>query len=250
MPRSLSVHFLPALFQPDEVRGGTVVVVDILRASTTISHALANGAHAIVPCGSVDEALQIRTQYPSGMSLLGGERSGVKIDGFDLSNSPDDYGRSIVADKVIGFTTTNGTKALLRSEQADAVMIGAFVNITRVWHRLLADSRPVHIVCAGTDGCITGEDVLFAGALAHRLTDSATAAFAVDDSCQIAIDHWLCHCGTGDSAAVEAALKQSRGGQNLLRLGYDHDITTAAAIDSVAALGILNPERHIMVELA
>ena len=102
MSRQISVHPLPALFEPDDVVGGIAVVVDILRATTTITHALANGAGYIIPCGTVEQALDIRNDLPAGTCLLGGERGGIRIDGFDLSNSPDDYGpNAICAESVV-----------------------------------------------------------------------------------------------------------------------------------------------------
>ena len=132
MPGLISVHPLPSLFEPDDVVGGVAVVVDILRATTTITHALANGADQVIPCGTVEQALEVRSDRPSGTCLLGGERGGLRIDGFDLSNSPDDYGPNAVRGKTIGFTTTNGTRALIRAEKADHVLIGAFVNLSAV----------------------------------------------------------------------------------------------------------------------
>lgn len=235
--RSLRVHLLPKLFEPAEIAGGVAVIVDVLRASTTISFALANGAAAVVPCETVETAQQVRASAEQGHCLLGGERGGLKIEGFDLSNSPDDYVRSIVEGRLIGFTTTNGTMALLRASQADVVMIGAFVNLSAVAERILADSRPIHIVCAGTNGQISGEDVLFAGALAERLTD--TESCSPCDSADIAISHWRQECGDGSRQAIETALRRSQGGRNLIDLKYDKDIATAAMVDELSNVGVL-----------
>ena len=166
MPGFCRVHLLPALFEPADLQGGIAVIVDILRASTTITHALANGAQKVIPCRSIDDAQALRTSPDDGV-LLGGERGGIRIDGFDLSNSPDDYSNAVVAGKTIGFTTTNGTKALLRSEKAQKIIIGSFANFSKVLDRIVDSGKPIHIVCAGTNGAITGEDVLFAGAVVH-----------------------------------------------------------------------------------
>lgn len=118
MPRPLHVHLLPKLFEPEELRGGIAVILDILRASTTIVHALANGARGVMPTDEVDEAFQIRDQLPPGSALLGGEREGVLIPGFDCDNNPFAYPPDVVRGKTIVFTTTNGTRALKRASLA------------------------------------------------------------------------------------------------------------------------------------
>lgn len=238
MSRPLHVYFLPSEFEPEDLRDGTAVIVDILRASTTMTHALANGADCVIPCGSVDDAIGLRDLETGGSYLLGGERGGIKIDGFDLSNSPDDYSQQVVEKRKIGFTTTNGTRALLRSQQATEIIIGAFVNLQTVASHLLKNENAVHIVCAGTDGAITGEDVLFAGALSALLVERKADDFDVTDSARIAMSFWHQKCGsTTGSTEVEQAMRKTQGGRNLIRLGYEKDIATASAIDSVPVLG-------------
>ncbi len=109
--KRLSVAMLPELVDDSLLASSTVVVIDIFRASTTIIHALAHGARAIHPCLSVDDAQRIAVTLPTPQRLLGGERGGVKIAGFDLGNSPFEYTSDVVHGKDIVFTTTNGTKA-------------------------------------------------------------------------------------------------------------------------------------------
>ena len=223
------------------------MVVDILRASTTISVALASGADRVIPCASISDATQLRKTLGADTCLLGGERGGIRIEGFDLSNSPDDYRPDVVGGRTIGFTTTNGTNALLKAKQADSVVIGSFSNLSSVLNRLQNSPAPVHIVCAGTNGAITGEDVLFAGALSTRLLD-ANPGIVVSDSTTLALNHWKSECGTLANDAVEAALRKSQGGRNLIRLGYDSDIATAAAVDTVQSSGTVQPDGAITIE--
>ncbi|MCA9049787.1 MAG: 2-phosphosulfolactate phosphatase [Planctomycetaceae bacterium] len=263
MARPFSVHLLPNLFEPEAVRGGIAVICDILRASTTMTTALANGAEAVIACDSVEQAEDQRRLLTRGNTvpatqsdqrvqsvsderqletrseakpLLGGERGGVKIDGFDLGNSPSDYSRETVAGRTIVFTTTNGTRALLRARAADSVLIGSFVNLSAICRRLQADQRPIYIICAGTNGEVTLEDVLFAGAVAERLRETVSN-LRMSDSAEVARSVWKQHCGiaSGDesSETVEVALRISQGGRNLLRLGYDSDIHLASQLDSV-----------------
>lgn len=236
MTQTLSVYFLPSDFESPQLAGGIAVIVDILRASTTITHGLANGADKIIPCGTVEQAREVKAADVSGNTLLGGERGGVKIDGFDLSNSPADYSTDRVQNKTIGFTTTNGTNALLKAAQAERRVIGAFVNLSAVAELILQCDQPVHIVCAGTNGHVTGEDVLFAGALTDRLLSGRPSIHA-SDAATIAQHYWLRKCADATSESVEAALLTAQGGRNLSQLGFQADIRIAAAIDELAVVG-------------
>ena len=160
--RTLSVHFLPSLTSPEGFTDATVIVIDVLRASTTIIHALAAGAEKVIPCLEVEEAKTVAAKFPRDKVVLGGERAGLKIDGFDFGNSPGDYTQETVGGKTVVFTTTNGTRAMNACQRAKRVLIGGFVNMHAL---LLATSKDanVHLLCAGTNGQITLEDVLCAG---------------------------------------------------------------------------------------
>ena len=152
--------------QREDLRGGIAVVIDLLRATTTIIAGLAGGARSVLPCGDIETAKRVAAGFPVGSVLLGGERGGVRIEGFDLDNSPLAYTAERVGGKIIVFTTTNGTAALLRSQAADRVLVGSLVNRRAVARAIAADDSSVHVVCAGTDGHVTAEDVLAAGAIA------------------------------------------------------------------------------------
>ena len=250
----LNVHFLPALMNTSNLAGGTVVIIDILRASSTIITALSNGAKRVIPCGTPDEARQIREQSHADDVLLGGERGGVLIEGFDCGNSPTEYAPGRVAGKTIAFTTTNGTQALLKSAAAETILIGAFVNRHAVVDQLHTDQRPVHLVCAGTDGQITGEDVLFAGAVVEALqqigaqTQSNAERWVLNDCARIAQGFWRQNVGENLqsdsdgklSAKIESAMRTTRGGRNLCDLGYDDDIRLCSAVDCINRVPVLN----------
>ena len=231
MPSEIHVHLLPDHFVPAAVQGGTVIVVDVLRASTTILAALHNGAVEVRPCLTTDDARRHRSSRSD--VLLGGERGGKKIADFDLGNSPLDYTPDIVGGRSIAFTTTNGTRALLMSRQADNVLIGTFANLSRLTNHLTDDERPLHIVCAGTNGEITGEDVLFAGCLAERLANDHAGDLHLSDAASIAMGYWR---SATSGVGVEHALRQCHGGRNLMELGYDADIAFAATFDSASLI--------------
>src|SRR3989339_400165 len=142
--------------------GATVVVIDVLRASTTIIHALNAGAAEIIPCGEVEQARALAADFPREEVVLGGERGGLPIDGFDLGNSPSEYTPDRVAGRTIVFTTTNGTRAMMRCRKAGRVLIGAFVNASAVAEQLVGCER-ISLLCAGTEGEYSRDDILMAG---------------------------------------------------------------------------------------
>jgi 2-phosphosulfolactate phosphatase len=120
------VHLLPTHPAEGSLAGGVAVVIDVLRATTVIVHALAAGCRAVVPSGEIEEA-RCRAAGITGKVLLAGERRGVPIPGFDLGNSPGEYTAKVCKGATVVLTTTNGTRALLRAAEADRVLVAAFV---------------------------------------------------------------------------------------------------------------------------
>ncbi|HWB12103.1 MAG TPA: 2-phosphosulfolactate phosphatase [Pirellulales bacterium] len=247
--QSLKAHFLPKLTTPEELAGGAVVVIDVLRATTVIAHALAAGARQVIPCLEVDDALQTAARLPKGEAVLGGERGGLKIDGFDLGNSPDEFTPQSVGGKTLVFTTTNGTRAMMACQQARRVVTGAFVNASAVADSL-AGEKNVHLLCAGTRGEVTREDVLCAGLLADRLTPRESSDLEINDQLLIARDLWRAFFADRDSAdatgSLALTLRSTQGGRNLMRLGLEHDIEVAAQMDRFTIVPQLDLERMVI----
>src|SRR5438105_4631211 len=150
--RDVRVHLLPDLVPPGSLPGGVAVVVDVLRATTTMIYALAAGCVCVRPCAEVEEARGLADQMRAGRVLLGGERGGVPLPGFDLGNSPREFKPKLCRGSTLVLTTTNGTRALLKAAEADRVLVAGFVNYSAVCEQVRQDSRPIHIVCAGTEG--------------------------------------------------------------------------------------------------
>ncbi len=232
---NLTVHLLPSLMSSPVPAGHVAVLVDILRASTTITHAFAHGVKEVLPCQTVEAALARAASLPE-RPLLGGERNAVLIPGFDLDNSPFSYTRERVAGKSVVFTTTNGTRVLDQCQIVAEVLVGAFVNRAAVAARLRIETRPVHIICAGTDGCLTAEDILFAGALA---TDLSAAPEAGDVQTQLALDFWQRH--KQSEPDFRSTMMQSRGGQNLCALGKEQDVEYAMTQNQFDLVPIWTP---------
>lgn len=161
---TIDVCLSPLLMPLYEVRDRTVVVVDILRATSCMVTAFAHGAKSITPYSDVQDC---RAAQSRGF-ITSGERDGLKIEGFDKGNSPFEYMGAEIRDRNIAFTTTNGTDAINRASAAKRVVVGAFLNLSAVVQQLIADQRSVLIVCAGWKGRVNLEDTLFAGAIVEH----------------------------------------------------------------------------------
>ena len=230
MPGPASVHLLPSLIPPGALAGGVAIVVDVLRATTAMAHALASGIEAILPCVEVDEARRAAAGLPSGTALLGGERQGLPIEGFDLGNSPGSYTPEVCRGKTLVMTTTNGTRAIQASLEADRVLIAAFVNLRATVAALSAESRPIHVVCAGTDGLISLEDSLLAGALLEGILAGGAPA---NDAGLLALAAWRHGAGrmAAESLSLSQILSEGRGGRRVREIGLAPDLEDASRTD-------------------
>ena len=231
----LSVHNLPADIDPKDLAGSTVIVIDVLRATTTICQALSAGASDVVPLVDADEARAAAAAADAAV-VLGGERAGGRISGFDLGNSPAEYTLETVRGRRVIITTTNGTRALHHARFARRVLVGAFVNLSAVIDAVEHDSR-VDILCAGTDGGATFEDLLAAGAVVDHLRQRADAEWSLNEIAQAAQDEWQIlefvaeRLGRSLKEQLALELRDTPGGVNLLGIGLDQDLVDCAQID-------------------
>jgi 2-phosphosulfolactate phosphatase len=226
MPK-LAVYLTPALVDPADLADRLVIVVDVLRATTTMLYALHAGASVIIPVAEVDEASDIAGKLPQSSHLLAGERKGSPIAGFDLGNSPKEFLPRVVGDKAIVFTTTNGTRAILHASLARRVVLGAFVNFTPICHEILADGGDVAILCAGTDRAVSLEDTLFAGAITEHLQHHGE--YEMDDGARLAWDTF-----EGHGSVLLSAFELAAGGRNLREIGLGEDLAWAAKVDRLS----------------
>jgi len=169
--KKLDVFYSLHSFQEDELRDKTVVIIDVLRASSTIVTAFMNGAKAIIPVGDMGEASKIAQNVDSDNYLLCGEKDGEKIEGYDLGNSPVEYTRDIVEGKNLIFNTTNGTKAIKKSLGSSQTYIASFLNVGSIVKELKDQKNDVVLVCAGWKGRLAFEDMLLAGNIIYLLSD-------------------------------------------------------------------------------
>ena len=170
--------FSPHLYPVYKDEESIVVIIDVLRATSAICTAFEHGAEKIIPVATVAEALE----YKLKGFKVGAERDGVMVEGFDFGNSPFSYMGEQVKDQTIVITTTNGTQAIEAAKDAYRVVIGSFINITALCDWLIAEKRPVLLLCSGWKNKFNLEDALFAGAVTELLTQKSEQ-FECGDAC-------------------------------------------------------------------
>jgi 2-phosphosulfolactate phosphatase len=208
---------------------GTVCVVfDVLRATSSMVTALAHGVGALLPVATVEEAFLLRNRTPG--ALLGGERHGDRVEGFDLGNSPAEYCQ--LQGATIVMTTTNGTGAVQACRGADCVLIGALLNLDAV-ASVVSERSPERLVavCAGTGPDLALEDVWAAGALLDHFVDAALFKWSDSARCAHALYAGWPH--------PEAALRTSSNGKALLAKGRAADIQWCAGLNRFGVVGEL-----------
>jgi 2-phosphosulfolactate phosphatase len=223
----IDVFFTPLGVNAGDLTGRGVVVIDVLRATTTVITALANGAKAVIPAATSEEAVRLASNLEKDGVVLAGERKSLRIEGFALGNSPREMTAAAVGGKTIVLATTNGTPALVAAQGGDPVLVGAAVNFKALALRtreLVARGADLVIICAGRDRQFAVEDGYMAGRLIRAvkrgvkklvLNDAATAAVAL----------------TPAFAGWSEALVGSEAARQLADVGLAEDVRFAAQPD-------------------
>lgn len=222
----VDVYFTPAELVASDLAGRTVVVIDVLRATSTLVEALANGARSVFPTQTADDAVKLAQALGREDVLLCGERRCLKIPGFDLGNSPLEFTAERVAGKVLVMATTNGTPALAACAAAKQVVIASFLNLDAVVRDLAAVGDDVEIVCAGRERRFALEDALCAGMLALRLRSRLERAPRANDAAAVAMS--LARRAAG---RMERWLARSAAGRQLMEVGHADDVAYCAGVD-------------------
>jgi 2-phosphosulfolactate phosphatase len=165
----IDVYFSVQAFQEEELRGKTAVIIDVLRASSSITTAISNGAKKIIPVADMSDAMKIANTMDQKDFLLCGEKDGSKIEGYHLGNSPAEYTPDVVENKTLIFNTTNGTKAIKKSSLANKIYVGTFLNQQAILNALKEHEDEIVLVCSGWQGRLSIEDTLFAGSIVHSI---------------------------------------------------------------------------------
>lgn len=229
--------FTPGEIDEPSVKGKTVAVIDVLRACTTAAYAMSRGCERIIPVATVEAATNLAASLDKTVTLLGGEREGKRIDGFDLGNSPLEYNADVVKQKTIILATTNGTRAISMSQGAKEIVIASFVNMGAVVDYIsgLGEDR-IMVVCAGQDDRFALEDAVCAGMMIERLCK--------DNDCDLNDGaHAARLLYRQNEQAIPALLKNCEHGRYLQSLGFGKDLDVCGRVDSLKVLPIVKDGR-------
>lgn len=234
MSRKIEVCLTPELIGLYAIENSIVVVIDILRATSSITYGIENGATAIIPVTNVEDC----STYADKGYLLAAERDGQVVDGYDFGNSPFSYTAEKVGGRTIVLTTTNGTRAMhLAQERAHQVIIGSFLNLAAVCDYLRTQNKDVLLLCAGWKGNFNLEDTLFAGAVVEQLQNDFTFA---DDSSVVALDMY--QLAKGD---LRGYLRKSSHSARLIKLNIEEDVQFCLKLDVCHVIPVLEGEMLI-----
>jgi 2-phosphosulfolactate phosphatase len=230
----INVLFLHNNFDELYFTSKTTVVIDVLRASSTIVTALQNGAKEIIPVASIEFAVKISGGLFTGQTLMGGERNTKKIDGFALGNSPLEYTEDIVARKSIILYTTNGSRAVVKAKFSENLYVTTYLNLTAVAKQLAELNIDTEILCSGNGNAISLEDTVCAGKLITevqklnegvQLSDSAKMSSSLNKSF---------------GKNIFKMLKNSEHGQILMKNGFEKDIEYCSRLDALEAIPVFS----------
>jgi len=237
----IDVAFGPHGLVAAELTGRTVMVIDVLRATTTICAALDAGARAVIPVGSMDEALRLVQTLDSRDVLLAGERNCDPIPGFPLGNSPRQMTPEAVAGRTIVMTTTNGTRALLAAAPAGAVFVAAAVNLAAAGaqaRRALEEQADLLVVCAGREQAFSLDDAYTAGRLILEALGGRRIRKGLNDGALMSVD-----LARRYGPRFDRPLAVSASGRQLRSQGYAEDIAYAATVNRHPVLPVFHDRR-------
>ena len=223
---NIDIQLIPSAPNPHLLFDRGVIVIDVLRATSVILHAMSEGASEVLPLASIEEALQMAKAFPRGSVLLGGERESGNIPGFDLGNSPRDYVAEKVKEKKLILTTTNGTKAFHLVSSGKEILVGSFFNIGAVAQRCLESGKDLLIFASGDEGNFSLEDTICGGMLIDLITEKSKKSISLTDASRCAQILYQKFKNN-----LLEAFHLSRHGRELMNRGFEDDLAYCAQID-------------------
>lgn len=215
-------------------KGRHVVVIDVLRASSTIVHACANGIERIIPVCEVEDATKLAQTLEKKKTLLGGEREGHMIEGFDLGNSPMEYASEVVKEKTLIFSTTNGTVAVGQSTTAKEIIVGCFLNLSAVvTHLLSLRPKKIAFLCAGNQGELALEDFVCGGLMVRELTRGYRGKLTLNDGAVAA------KVLADTLTDIGEVVRSSTHGRRLAELGFASDLEFCSRLDEYETVPVV-----------
>ena len=234
----IDLFFTPNEVKEEELNNQAVLVIDVLRASTTIAYAFHNGCKDIIPTSSMDTAIELSRKIGRDAALLCGERKGKKIEGFDLGNSPFDYEDKTVKDKTLIFATTNGSKDIVKGSVGLSLAVGSFVNFQTVADYLNSNSNDLSIICSGKLDQFSIEDAICGGLYIDALVKKGVRQ--LNDAAYAALKLYEIYKGN-----LLEMLKKSSHGRYLIELGFEKDLQLCSEVNSLQILPVLSDGRLV-----
>jgi len=234
----INLHLTPHEAVDEQLKDSLVVVVDVLRASTSICAALGAGAKEVVPADSSATAIQLASLLSRDSILMCGEREGLLIEGFDLGNSPFQYKPSVVKGKTLIFSSTNGTPAIMKTSHAKKTFICGFVNLDVVVGKLSESKCKINIICAGKLGQFAIEDAVCAGLVLRDLQRKADQDPGMNDGAVAALilaDRY--------KDSIPEIVASSHHGRYLASIGMEADLPFCADLNRLPLLPVFNDGR-------
>lgn len=215
------------------LQNSIAVVIDILRASTTIVTAFANGCREIIPVPEIEDARQILASRPQESMLLCGERSARIIEGFDLGNSPLEYSAERVRGRTLVLTTSNGTRALVRAGEAKKILVLSFLNFQMVCYLLRERTEDVFVFCSGSGGRESLEDSVCAGMLAEQMQITLEDRVELNNAAKNAMELARKH-----QTNLLVMLKTCKHGSFLMNEGFADDLDICARLNTRSVIPV------------
>lgn len=228
----------------DDLKGKAVIVIDVLRACSTIATALNHGAKAVLPVADMAEAGKIAEHMDGDLTILGGERGGLKIEGYHLGNSPAEYAPEAVQGRTVVLNTSNGTKAFRQARRAAEVAAGSLLNASQAIAFAFAAQHDLVLLCAGSERRAGLEDVLCAGLILHQLWDGREPV-GCTDAAHIAFSQYV-----HDRDDLDGALLRSAHARRLIELGFEEDVHACSRVDAVPVLPVYRDNRLVLADPA
>jgi 2-phosphosulfolactate phosphatase len=233
----------PHTLERAELEGKTVVVIDVLRSSTSICASLLAGARAVIPTAGPGEAGELRAKLGADSAVLAGERNGVRIENFQYGNSPAEFTPETVGGKNVILCTTNGTGVLGRVVRAGLVLSGALVNVSSVAQAIALRKKDTVIVCSGREGGFSIEDTLCGGMLIDVLRQKHGCELILNDAGSLARLLYR-----DRESSLKEAIAQGEHGRYLKTLGLSADVDLCSSIDIMPVLPVLRDGRLIKAD--
>ena len=240
---NIELYLTSVPFTEANLENKSVVVIDVLRSATSVCAALLAGAKGVIPTEGPGEAGELRSKLGGDNTVLAGERNGIKIENFDLGNSPSEFTEELVKGKFVILTTTNGTNMFKKTAKASPVLSGGLVNVSKIADKISQSDKNLVIACSGHQGNFSIEDTLCGGLLIDLLSSKYQKAEKMNDAATFA---WQLY--KNNVSTLRQMIEKGEHGQFLESLGYKSDVSMATLIDSMPVRPILKDGRLIRDE--